>query len=97
MVVARIFRRPLVLQLVTAAVGVPLLFISGFSWPTEAIPPALSYLALALPSTSAINGLVDVAQLGASLADVRRYLLFLAVLAAVYGVLAVILERRPRV
>ncbi|MDE1992941.1 MAG: ABC transporter permease [Rhizobiaceae bacterium] len=96
LVAARIFRKPLVLQLVTAAIGMPFLFISGFSWPTEAIPPALHYVALALPSTSAINGLVDVAQLGASISDVRQHFLIVAGLAMVYGTLAVILERRPR-
>jgi ABC-2 type transport system permease protein len=96
MLIARIFRKPMVVQLVTASVGMPFLFLSGFSWPTEAIPPALHYAALVLPSTSAINGLVDVAQLGASIYDVRQYFMTIVVLAIVYGVMAVAVERRGR-
>lgn len=96
MLIARIFRKPMVVQLVTASVGMPFLFLSGFSWPTEAIPPALHYAALVLPSTSAINGLVDVAQLGASIYDVRQYFMTIVVLAMVYGVMAVAVERRGR-
>lgn len=96
MVVAKLIRNPLILQLVTAAVGMPFLFISGFSWPIEAIPPALHYVALALPSTSAINGIVNIAQLGASIADVRIYFITVVFLALGYGALAVIFEQRSR-
>jgi ABC-2 type transport system permease protein len=94
MVIAKVFKKPMTVQLVTAAVGMPFLFLSGFSWPTEAIPPALHTAALVLPSTSAINGLVDVAQLGASIADVRQYFMTIVVLALVYGALAVVVERK---
>lgn len=51
--------------------SVPLLFISGISWPGSAIPPfwkALSYL---FPSTLGINGFVRLNTMGASLADVK--------------------------
>lgn len=101
MVIARLFRSPIVVQLVTAAVGMPFLFLSGFSWPADAIPEPLRSMALVVPSTSAINALVDVAQLGASLADVRPQMLILGGLAAIYLILAIILEaismRRGRV
>ena len=92
MVIARLFRKPIVVQLVTAAVGMPFLFLSGFSWPADAIPQYLRSIALVAPSTSAINALVGVAQLGASLADVRPQVLILGALAALYLILAIILE-----
>ncbi|MFS8111670.1 ABC transporter permease [Rhizobium jaguaris] len=94
MVIARLVRNPLAVQLLTAAVGIPFLFLAGFSWPAEAIPAWLKAAALALPSTSAINGLVAVAQLGATVADVRQQFLTLWALAGVYTVFAFFLEPR---
>ncbi|MBX5164231.1 MULTISPECIES: ABC transporter permease [unclassified Rhizobium] len=96
MVVAALFRSPLTVQLVFAAIGIPFLFLAGFSWPTEAMPKALHYLALLVPSSSAINGIVSVSQLGASLSDVRTPFLTLWALALFYGCLAVGLEARMR-
>ncbi len=97
MVVARLFRSPIVVQLVSAAIGMPFLFLSGFSWPGDAIPEPLRSIALVVPSTSAINALVNVGQLGAELSDVRPEVLSLALLAAVYVLLAIALElRAPR-
>lgn len=96
MVVAALFRSPLTVQLVFAAIGIPFLFLAGFSWPTEAMPKALQYLALLVPSSSAINGIVSVSQLGAPLSDVRTPFLTLWALALFYGCLAVGLEVRMR-
>lgn len=94
MVVASIFRKPLIVQLVFAAVGLPFFFLAGFSWPAEAIPPAVRTVAMLLPSTLAIDALVNVAQLGAALPDVRNELLGLWLLAALYGGIAVLVEFR---
>ena len=96
LVIANLFRSPLTVQLVSAAVGIPFLFLAGFSWPTEAMPPFLHAIAVLLPSTSAINGIVAVAQLGAPLSYVRQPFLTLWILAAVYIVIAVLLESRRR-
>jgi ABC-2 type transport system permease protein len=96
MVVAKAFRKPLVVQMVFAAIGMPFLFISGFSWPPEAIPEVLRSAALALPSSSAINGLVNISQLGASVADVRWQFIALSILAMGYTAVAIMLERNPR-
>lgn len=96
MVLAGLFRDPLTVQLVSAALGIPFLFLAGFSWPTEAIPPFLHAVATLLPSTSAINGMVAVSQMGASIPDVREPFLTLWVLAAVYIAIAILLESRSR-
>ncbi|MDQ0563757.1 ABC-2 type transport system permease protein [Rhizobium mesoamericanum] len=96
LVLAGLFRDPLTVQLVSAALGIPFLFLAGFSWPTEAIPPFLHVVATLLPSTSAINGMVAISQLGASIPDVRQPFLTLWILAAIYIVVAVLLESRSR-
>jgi ABC-2 type transport system permease protein len=70
------------------------MFLAGFSWPSEAIPEPLRTLTVLLPSTSAINGIVEVSQLGAPLQAVRGPFLTLWILAAVYGLLAVLLNIR---
>jgi len=51
-----------------------------------------------VPSTAAIDGLVRVAQLGASLSDVRSQFLTLWGLTVFYGCIAVVLEavQQPR-
>ncbi len=92
MVVAKLFRSPVVVQMVAAAIGMPFMFLAGFSWPVEAIPEPLRTAALILPSTSAIHAIVNVGQMGASLADVRGQLFILGSLAAIYFSLAVLLE-----
>ncbi|HEY0236139.1 MAG TPA: ABC transporter permease [Afipia sp.] len=96
LVVAGIFRKPLTVQLVLAAVGIPFLFLAGFSWPAEAIPEFIRLPALLLPSSSAINALVRVSQLGAPLSDVRHQFLTLWGLALIYASIAVYLEAKKR-
>ncbi|MBZ9988163.1 ABC transporter permease [Mesorhizobium sp. BH1-1-5] len=95
MVIAKLFRSPVVVQLVAAAIGMPFLFLAGFSWPTEAIPEPIRSAALVIPSTSAINALVNVGQLGATLSDVRSQTLTLGGLAVGYLLLAILLEALP--
>lgn len=96
LVVAGIFKKPLTVQLVLAAVGIPFLFLAGFSWPAEAIPEFIRLPALLLPSSSAINALVRVSQLGAPLSDVRHQFLTLWGLALIYASIAVYLEAKKR-
>ena len=96
LVIAASFRTPLTVQLVMAAIGLPFFFMSGFSWPFEAMPQAVRWLAQLVPSTAAIDGFVRIRQLGASLQDVAQPALTLLVLAGVYGCLAVVLEAASR-
>jgi ABC-2 type transport system permease protein len=96
LVVAAIFKNPLSVQLVLAAIGLPFFYLAGFAWPTEVIPPAVHVASLLVPSTSAINGFTRLAQLGAPLADVRGEFLMLWGLTLFYGGIAWILEVRRR-
>ncbi|MCC8963858.1 ABC transporter permease [Bradyrhizobium sp. Pear76] len=96
LLVAAALRKPLAIQLVFAAIGLPFFFLAGFAWPAEAMPLAVRWVAKLLPSTLAIDGLVDVAQLGASLSDVRGEFLGLWLLVAVYAGIAVVVEFNNR-
>jgi ABC-2 type transport system permease protein len=87
-VVAGIFRRPVRVQLILAAAGLPLFMVAGFSWPSEAIPPVIRLVSYVVPSTSAIDGFVKLSQLGAPLSAVNSELLTLCALALFYNLIA---------
>lgn len=74
--------------------SVPLMFISGISWPKEGIPSYWITLSKIFPSTHGIDGFVKMNNMGAQLADVSREFTGLWILAAVYFILACILYRR---
>ena len=50
--------------------SVPLLFLSGISWPAAAIPPFWKYFSYIFPSTFGINGYVRINSMGATLNEV---------------------------
>jgi ABC-2 type transport system permease protein len=93
-VVAGIFRRPIRVALILAALGLPLFMVAGFSWPSEAIPPAIRMVSYLVPSTSAITGFVKLSQLGAPLAAANSELLTLCALAVFYNLIALLLMAR---
>ena len=74
--------------LVFVATTLPQFFLVGVSWPREMIPPALDQIRRVFPSESAIDGLVRINQMGASLGEVRGDWLWVSFLAALYFVLA---------
>jgi ABC-2 type transport system permease protein len=89
-VVAGIFRRPIRIALILAALGLPLFMVAGFSWPSEAIPPLVRHISLLVPSTSAIDGFVKLSQLGAPLSAAKSELLTLCALAVFYNLIALV-------
>jgi ABC-2 type transport system permease protein len=91
LVVAGIFQNPLRVQLILAAVGLPLFMAAGFSWPSEAIPPLIRWVSYLVPSTSAISGFVKLSQLGAPLSAVKPEFITLWSLALAYNSIAVLL------
>lgn len=72
------------------ASGLPLLFLAGVSWPVEAIPSYIRLASFVFPSTSAIDGLVRVDQMGAKLTDVFDDWAVLWGLSMLYGSLAIL-------
>ena len=63
-------------------------FFSGMSWPQYLMPDLFLVIARILPSTSSIEGLVHLNQMGATLEHVKSQLMNLIVLIAVYGAIA---------
>lgn len=52
--------------------SLPLLFISGVSWPGAAVPRFWQAVSIVFPSTMGINGFLKINNMGAQLADVSR-------------------------
>jgi ABC-2 type transport system permease protein len=84
------FKHPETPTLIFLGTSLPQLFLTGFSWPREAIPKPVLAAGTIFPSDLAIDGLVRIDQLGASLWEVAHDWRGLWALAAVYFVLAVI-------
>ena len=83
------FQRRETAVLLFIAASLPLFFTVGVSWPVEAIPDVIREVSRAFPSTSAIDGLVRINQMGASLHDVAKDWAFLWALVALYGALTI--------
>jgi ABC-2 type transport system permease protein len=84
------FTRPENATLLLIATSLPQFFTAGFAWPREAIPEPAIALGRMFPADFAIDGLVRINQLGASIWEVAHDWLGLWCLALVYFALAVI-------
>jgi ABC-2 type transport system permease protein len=83
------FHRRETAVLLFIAMSLPIFFTVGVSWPVEAIPDVIREASRIVPSTSAIDGLVRINQMGAGLHDVWSDWAFLWALVAIYGALAI--------
>jgi ABC-2 type transport system permease protein len=83
------FKNPETPTLIFLGTSLPQLFLTGFSWPREAIPEPVQAIGYIFPSDFAIDGLVRIDPLGASLWEVTRDWRGLWILAVVYFTLAV--------
>ena len=83
------FKHPETPTLIFLGTSLPQLFLTGFSWPREAIPEPVQAVGYIFPSDFAIDGIVRINQLGASLWEVARDWRGLWCLAIVYFALAV--------
>jgi ABC-2 type transport system permease protein len=83
------FKRPETPTLILVGLSLPQFFVTGFAWPTEAIPKWVLLAGTIFPSDFAIDGIVRIDQLGASLWEVARDWLGLWILALAYFALAV--------
>lgn len=70
--------------------SVPLLFISGISWPGAAIPQFWQWVGMLFPSTYAINGYVRINSMGASLQQVAPEFTALWIQTGVYLLLSLL-------
>ena len=94
------FKRPEAPTLIVLGTSLPQFFLAGFSWPREAIPKPVLAAGSIFPSDFAIDGIVRIDQLGASLWEVAHDWRGLWGLAIIYFALAVmsafVVERRLR-
>lgn len=74
--------------------SVPLLFISGISWPGASIPDFWQYFSYLFPSTFGINGYVKIHSMGAELYQVHTEYVALWIQTLVYFVMACVVCRR---
>ena len=54
--------------------SLPMFFLSGFTWPTEALPELLQYARWLLPSTPAIEASIRFNQIGSTVASAGHLL-----------------------
>jgi len=74
--------------------SIPLLFISGISWPSSNIPIFWKGFSWLFPSTFGINGFVRITEMGASLLDVQREINALWIQTFTYFVISYIVYKR---
>ncbi len=86
-----VFRHRETAVLLVLASSLPQFFLVGVSWPAEALPGFLRQARELLPSVNAIDGLVRVNQMGASLVEVRPDWMRLWALTLLYFVAAVVI------
>ena len=84
------FKRPETPTLIFLGTSLAQFFLAGFSWPREAIPKPVLTAGYVFPSDLAIDGMVRIDQLGATLWEVAHDWRGLWVLAIIYFMLAVI-------
>ena len=84
------FKHPETPTLIFLGISLPQFFLTGFSWPREAIPQSVQAAGYIFPSDFAIDGIVRINQLGASLWEVVGDWRGLWCLAVIYFALAVI-------
>src|SRR5436190_19440754 len=93
------FKRPETPTLIFLGTSLAQFFLAGFSWPREAIPKPVLTAGYVFPSDLAIDGMVRIDQLGATLWEVAHDWGGLWILAIIYFTLAVIsaalVKRRP--
>lgn len=64
--------------------SVPMMFLSGISWPAASMPAFWRYVSYLFPSTFGMNGYVRIATMGASLSEIRFDYIALWIQAGVY-------------
>lgn len=82
--------------LIVVFLSVPLLFLSGVSWPLGNMPWVWRIVGAFLPSTFAIQAYIRENTMGATVADVRPELVALWVQAAAYFAVALLVYARDR-
>ncbi|MDD1779948.1 ABC transporter permease [Enterovibrio sp. ZSDZ35] len=89
-------KRPEIITLTVLLSSMPLLFSSGFVWPTSALPDWIYWLAQLSPSTPTIQSTIQLNQMGATLQSQQGFITQLWGLAFIYLALAFITQMRRK-
>ena len=81
-------------MLIFVFTSIPLLFISGISWPGAAIPKFWEYVSYIFPSTFGTNGFVRINNMGATLNEIAPEYKALWIQAGVYFITTCLVYRR---
>ena len=76
--------------------SIPILMLSGVSYPRSAMPEVLVALGALLPSSHAIEAFIRVRDMGASLVEIVPSIVVLSVQTVVYGLCAALALRLPK-
>ena len=79
--------------LIFVFMSVPLLFLSGISWPSVSIPPVWKFVSWLFPSTFGLNAHVKIMSMGGDLAATAHEVRCLWIQAAVYFILACVQQK----
>lgn len=88
--VSQLFSHREDVMLVVVFFSLPLLFISGISWPQSAMPAFWEYVACLFPSTFAIRAFVKTSSMSANMGEISSELIALWIQVAVYFMLAIV-------
>lgn len=92
--ISSLFRNREISMMILLFTSIPMIFLSGFSWPPEAIPSWLRIISFTLPSTAGIDGFLKLNIIGASFSDVISNWMLLWALVITYFLLAVASVKR---
>lgn len=87
--VSQLFSHREDVMLIVVFLSVPLLFLSGISWPQSAMPAFWEYVASIFPSTFAIRAFIKTASMSAYLNEISSEIIALWIQTAIYFVLAI--------
>ncbi len=82
------------LILVFVFMSIPLLFMSGLSWPVQNMPLIWKILSHLFPSTFGITGYIRISEMGALIPDIHYELTALCTQSVVYFIITCLLYRR---
>lgn len=81
-------------MLLVVFTSVPLLFISGISWPATNIPEFWKYVSYIFPSTFGIQAFIKMNSMGATFSDIKTEYICLWIQSAVYLITACMVYRK---
>lgn len=68
--ISSFFKNREISMMILLAASIPSLFLTGFSWPVEAIPQWMRYISFLLPTTTGVDGFLKLNQMGAHFSEI---------------------------